>query len=216
MTIEALVEEMEENEDMVECKWCEELFSKEDGRFEMGFGGLICPSCQNAAYSRGERMTYRTTDYWDFLDEDMNTANDLWSDRTIALEYENLDIEPFGQSYCVSDYEYLEDAIDVFEVLLHNNYLSDDDVKDFPGGLKRLQDVYGIEDDAAVDAFLNAKLDVLVNKYYTIILDYFEERAKERATTYYEENPPEDLNIPDEGPGKGAFSSEADFRRYKG
>jgi hypothetical protein len=71
MTIEQIVEEMEENEDMVECKWCEELFPKEEGRFETGFGGLICRSCQNAAYARGEKMTYKDSDYWDFLDEEV-------------------------------------------------------------------------------------------------------------------------------------------------
>lgn len=71
MTIEQLVEEMEEYEDTVECKWCQELFPKEEGRFETGFGGLICRSCQNAAYARGEKMTYKDSDYWDFLDEDI-------------------------------------------------------------------------------------------------------------------------------------------------
>lgn len=75
MTIEQLVEEMEENEDMVECKWCEELFPKEEGRFETGFGGLICRNCQNAAYARGEKMTYKDSDYWDFLDEDVDAEN---------------------------------------------------------------------------------------------------------------------------------------------
>ena len=72
MTIEQLVEEMEENEDMVECKWCEELFPKEEGRFEIGFGGLICRDCQNAAASRGEQMAYKTNTYWDFLDEKLD------------------------------------------------------------------------------------------------------------------------------------------------
>ena len=69
MTIEELIEEMEENEDTVECKWCQELFPKAEGRFETGFGGLICRDCQNAAASRGEPMTYKSTSYWDFLDE---------------------------------------------------------------------------------------------------------------------------------------------------
>jgi hypothetical protein len=52
MTIESLVEEMEENEDMVECKWCEELFDKSECRYEINMGWL-CPQCQAALKSRG-------------------------------------------------------------------------------------------------------------------------------------------------------------------
>ena len=46
MTIEQLVEEMEENEDTVECVGCEELFPKEDCTFNKEIG-WVCPDCED-------------------------------------------------------------------------------------------------------------------------------------------------------------------------
>jgi hypothetical protein len=76
MTIEQLVEEMEENEDTVECAWCEDLFDKSECRYEVGAGGpddglgWLCSRCEMAIKSRGETLTFRENNYWDFLDED--------------------------------------------------------------------------------------------------------------------------------------------------
>ena len=70
MTIEQLVEEMEENEDTVECTWCEELFDKSECRKEVDLGWL-CSRCEMAIKSRGETLTFREGNYWDFLDEDL-------------------------------------------------------------------------------------------------------------------------------------------------
>jgi hypothetical protein len=47
MTIEELVEEMEENESEVECVWCNELCSKEDCHYDEE-EGYICPDCQES------------------------------------------------------------------------------------------------------------------------------------------------------------------------
>lgn len=69
MTIESLVEEMEENEDTVECKWCDELFDKSECRYEVDLGWL-CSRCQQAIASRGEALTFRDG----FLDEDLDTT----------------------------------------------------------------------------------------------------------------------------------------------
>ncbi len=100
MTIEQLVEEMEENEDTIECAGCEELFPKDecfydeergwlcgdcedrivkctwcdrlydkgDCRYEVDLGWL-CDRCESAIKSRGETLTFREGNYWDFLDE---------------------------------------------------------------------------------------------------------------------------------------------------
>ena len=68
MTIEELVEEMEENEDMVECTWCDELYDKADCKFEI-YMGWLCPKCQAAIKSRGEVLTFRENSYKDPLDE---------------------------------------------------------------------------------------------------------------------------------------------------
>lgn len=73
MTIEELVEEMEENEDTVECTWCEDLFDKSECRYEVDLGWL-CSRCEAAIKSRGETLTFKENNYWDFLDEDVNEA----------------------------------------------------------------------------------------------------------------------------------------------
>ncbi len=76
MTIEQLVEEMEENEDTVECTWCEELFDKSECRKEVDLGWL-CSRCEMAIKSRGEALTFREGSYWDFLDEDITAERSI-------------------------------------------------------------------------------------------------------------------------------------------
>lgn len=73
MTIKDLVEEMEENEDTVECTWCEDLFDKSECRYEINLGWL-CNRCQAAIMSRGETLTFRENSYWDFLDESQKNS----------------------------------------------------------------------------------------------------------------------------------------------
>jgi hypothetical protein len=74
MSIEDLVEAMEENEDTVECTWCEDLFDKSECRYEVDLGWL-CSRCQAAIMSRGEPLTFRENTYWDFLDEEVDSVN---------------------------------------------------------------------------------------------------------------------------------------------
>ena len=76
MTIEQLVEEMEENEDTVECTWCNDLFDKSECRKEVDLGWL-CSRCEMAIKSRGETLTFREGSYWDFLDEDITTERSI-------------------------------------------------------------------------------------------------------------------------------------------
>jgi hypothetical protein len=59
---------MEENEDTVECTWCEDLFDKSECRYEVNLGWL-CSRCEAAIKSRGETLTFKENNYWDFLDE---------------------------------------------------------------------------------------------------------------------------------------------------
>jgi uncharacterized Zn finger protein len=47
MTIEQLVEEMEENEDTVECKVCGELRDKSVCSYDGDYRGWVCSSCDN-------------------------------------------------------------------------------------------------------------------------------------------------------------------------
>lgn len=89
-SIKQLVEMMEENEDTVECKWCEELYDKTDCRFEVDLGWL-CERCIAAIKSRGEPLTFREGP----LDEDVNAgtvskiATDILSEIAAGLSDED-------------------------------------------------------------------------------------------------------------------------------
>ena len=107
MTIEQLVEEMEKNEDEVECALCQELFAKSDCYYDEDEGyicpeckentvkctwcgmrfepsecrkevdlGWLCSRCEAAIKSRGETLTFKEGNYWDFLDEDIEKPID--------------------------------------------------------------------------------------------------------------------------------------------
>jgi hypothetical protein len=68
MTIEQLVEEMEEHEDTVECVLCQDLFDKSTCRKELNLGWL-CHRCADDLTARGEGPVFREDNYWDFLDD---------------------------------------------------------------------------------------------------------------------------------------------------
>lgn len=90
MTIEQLVEEMEENEDEVECTWCNDLFPKDQCRKEVDLG-YLCPRCEAAIKSRGEKLTFIENDYWDFLDEEVekSVGEDISEDsQDIPADYD--------------------------------------------------------------------------------------------------------------------------------
>ena len=70
MTIEQIVEEMEENEDTVECTLCNDLFDKSTCRKELNLGWL-CRRCADDLIARGEGPVFKEDNYWDFLDEDL-------------------------------------------------------------------------------------------------------------------------------------------------
>lgn len=91
MTIEQLVEEMEENEDTVECTWCEELFDKSECRYEVDLGWLCC-RCEAAIKSRGETLTFRENNYWDFLDEAVDDESVENTSRTWMCYFNGKDL----------------------------------------------------------------------------------------------------------------------------
>jgi hypothetical protein len=136
MTIEQLVEEMEENEDNVECSLCNELAAKTDCHYDEDEGyicpeclehsvkcswcgmyfdrsecrhevdlGWLCDRCEAAIKSRGETLTFRENNYWDFLDEklDIDLSNcvdysdfEIWginrdNKAVLIKRYENVD-----------------------------------------------------------------------------------------------------------------------------
>jgi hypothetical protein len=125
MTIEQLVEEMEENEDTVECTWCEDLFDKSECRYEVNLGWL-CDRCQSAIMSRGETLTFREGNYWDFLNEDLDdtrTLADLVKDSINHLT-NDLGKDPWAEDFAddvIKDIENNYD-IEVPEDMEHYNH----------------------------------------------------------------------------------------------
>lgn len=85
MTVEQLVETMEENEDEVECTWCNDLFPKDMCKKEVNLG-YLCPRCADGIMSRGETLTFKENNYWDFLDEkfDIDFEDEASSDMLDA------------------------------------------------------------------------------------------------------------------------------------
>jgi hypothetical protein len=274
MTIEQLVEAMEENEDTVECAGCEELFPKDECFHKEGIGylcgdcedrivkctwcddlydksecryevdlGWLCDRCEAAIKSRGETLTFREGNYWDFLDEDiekpvdedlewhtykitfstkanpdkeqtttfktwqsdveyawrMSNTNiphttiknielieglsESWDPKELVeFEYEDfnttltldqLDVDVFDEVDYASDFTYKvtkeEVATDIYE-----NFLTDEDVADIPGGLEALSD-----DDALWQSFIEEHFDSLLEKYYDKLKDFYEDAAIE-------------------------------------
>lgn len=188
MSIDALVEEMEENEDTVECKWCEELFDKSECRYEVDLGWL-CGRCEAAIKSRGETLTFRENSYWDFLDEDLN-PND-----TVEFEYGKLtttiitDVRPATRQDPedwdereVTDHFTYEVPVEEVAIAIWENFITDEDVVDVEGGLSTL------EDDAAWHRYFETHLDALVKKYYQELLNYFEDDAEKAAQKVWQQD----------------------------
>lgn len=170
MSIKDLVEAMEENEDTVECKWCDELFDKSECRYEADMGWL-CDRCQAAIKSRGETLTFSEGT----LDEAMDPR------ELVELEYPSLTVTLYGEKRDVDDWDEFEHTgshvflVPKVEVatLIWENWITDADVVDVEGGLDTL------EDDMAWEKFLETHFDALFEKYNKQILDYFEDEATE-------------------------------------
>jgi hypothetical protein len=100
MTIEQLVEEMEENEDTVECTLCNDLFDKSTCRKELNLGWL-CRRCADDLVARGEGPVFKEDNYWDFLDEDLDdtrTLADLVKDSISHLT-NDLGKDPWAEDF---------------------------------------------------------------------------------------------------------------------
>jgi hypothetical protein len=187
MTIEQLVEEMEENEDTVECTWCEDLFDKSECRYEVDLGWL-CGRCEAAIKSRGEPLTFRENNYWDFLDEEVGATEEAplkeassdpieeiefeYDDLKVTLQGPKRDVDDWDEEEKVVDFLYKKDKEDV-AMDIWDWFITEEDVKDVPGGLEAL------EDDTEWAKFLAANWDNLLEKHYKELLDHYRSEATE-------------------------------------
>ena len=233
MTIEQLVETMEENEDEVECTWCNDLFPKDICKKEVNLG-YLCPRCADGIMSRGETLTFKQNNYWDFLDErfdrdpfdhhdaeyneeeaadamadhidaakdkkyddaldsleeplpDSKINEGFDSSEEVNLEYDELTVTLCGNQRDADDwdevehsdsYTYTVDKVDV-ATTIWENFITEEDVKDIPGGLETL------EDNDEWYKFLETHFDILFDKYYDKLLDYYEEAAADEFRDNY-------------------------------
>ena len=176
MTIEQLVEEMEENEDTVECTLCQDLFDKSTCRKELNLGWL-CSRCADDLAARGEGPVFKEDNYWDFLDESVD------SKEVVEFEYDKLPVTLYGNRRSVDDWDEREDEVaytytrsrnDVKEVLW--DFLVEDNAEvDVPGGLDTLA-----TDDNAWEKFLAEHFDELLEKYHDKFLEYYEDDARRK------------------------------------
>ena len=170
MTVDELVEEMEENEDNVECKWCGDLCDKSNCRYEVDMGWL-CDYCIDAIKSRGEILTFREGPLEEAFDPK----------ELVELEYPSLTITVTGPKRDVDDWDEVEHTDsytyhvpkEEVAVAIWDNCIVESDAESVPGGLEAL------EDDAAWNKFLETDFDRLFEKYYEQILKYFRDDAIE-------------------------------------
>lgn len=111
MTVEDLVEEMERNENDVECTWCEELFDKSECRYEVDLGWL-CGNCEAAIKSRGETLTFRENFDGDLSGCVASSNMEIWgvepedesTYRAVLLKrYENVSLQGLSGQQAVTD-----------------------------------------------------------------------------------------------------------------
>ena len=194
MTIEQLVETMEENEDEVECTWCNDVFPKDMCKKEVNLG-YLCPRCADGIMSRGETLTFKENNYWDFLDEaaqteepaDEKLSESFDPDKEVDFYYDDLTFTVNGTRRDADDWDEYERggsytytrtqndvAVDIWE-----NFITEEDVKDVEGGLATL------EDNDAWLKYLDTHFDALLDKYYDNLLDYYEDNAAEKLADSY-------------------------------
>lgn len=95
MTIESLVEKMEENEDTVECKVCEELHDKTECHKDHELG-WVCKSCSSTIITEDTPGGYQCDYYFECYDYDH-----------YLLEYNNIPI--------ICNWEEVHDGISMYE-----------------------------------------------------------------------------------------------------
>jgi hypothetical protein len=128
MTLEQLVEEMEENEDVVECRWCDELFDKSECRYEVDLGWL-CHQCIAAIESRGEPLTFREGPFEESVNRGVEALTEHTSDEdgivwccefdgryigTVVAAYEEEAVEKMFDTYPQYPYGMYDGCYEVY------------------------------------------------------------------------------------------------------
>lgn len=178
MTIEELVEAMEENEDTVECIKCGGLFEKASCTHNKEGFGWCCTNCEPADTLVEVEELHdlgNTFDgaYPEVAPEDIELEEAVTPDDTVDLVYDKLNITLQGPKRDVDDWDEIEyedsytytiNKSDAADILWE--FITEEDVTDVPGGLAAL------EDNDTWNAFIETHFDELFEKYYDQLLEY--------------------------------------------
>lgn len=194
MTIEQLVEEMEENEDTVECTWCSDLFDKDQCRKEVNLG-YLCSRCEAAIKSRGEKLTFEENNYWDFLDESASSIKPFDPKERVEFEYKDIEVTvELGRDQGWDDYyggwdEPIEKDFSgnfIYEVeaqevaaAIWEYFLDDEIIMSLPGGPEAME-CENYTDEASLK-FWGLHFEDLLKKYYDKLLEFFRDPAEDAA-----------------------------------
>jgi hypothetical protein len=215
-TVKDLVEEMEENEDMVECKWCEELFDKSECRYEINMGWL-CPQCQAALKSRGETLTFRESanENKKLIGDSSDSTSLTEADKIEFSKYDNYEPGKYISLTTSGNYDQDVDVVlsceEVMEALIE---LVDDEYIQFQTDeTDEFRTVDALRKANKLEEFFADDFGTHIHDYKDEILEYYEEACSEAIEDSDNEL---EAEWKDAGPGGGAFSSWDDYYRYIG
>lgn len=205
MSIKDLVEAMEENEDEVECVWCNELFPKEQCRHDENHGWL-CDECDDELvectwceelYPQSD-CRYEENLGWlchscvgaiksrgerlTFVESVRKeaVAESYIPIETVDLDYDKLTIMIQGPKRDVDDWDEVE-YTDSYTYCVKKGDVALALWEEFLAE-EDVADVPGgfdaLEDDKAWNAFLEKNFDELFDKYYDELCEYFKDDAR--------------------------------------
>lgn len=146
-------EDFEDDENAVQCTWCEDTFDRSECRYEVDLGWL-CSRCEMAIKSRGETLTFREGSYWDFLDEDADVKTECKEDYVLCPECGATAFDRLSES-CVNC------GFDTKEIMLEDvplNFTKTDTPAD-TAEAEADTDGQGTDNKAAAPAATNAPAD---------------------------------------------------------
>lgn len=175
MTIEQIVEEMEKNEDHVECKHCGELCDKSNCSFEESLHGYVCEACKSAGDTKvlsedssNEKSTYEANEEIEFYYDDL-TKTCFGTQRDVDVFDDDWEYTGSYSYYCNAQ-EVAETIWDVFVTI--------EDIEELTG--QTIDDeMFNFETREEFDAFMNEHFDTLLAKYWDKLEDYYKDNAQE-------------------------------------
>jgi hypothetical protein len=148
-------------------------------------------SADYLSYLSDKAQDEKYDDAIDSLDEGYNPSEEVelyYDDLTITVYGDRRDVDDWDESEHSGEYTYSVRKGNVANIIWEN-FITEEDVADVPGGLETLEDNY------EWFKFLETHFDTLFDKYYKDILKYYEEDAAEEFQDNYE---------PDDGPDPDA------------